>query len=164
MVEVKGNPKLDTALLPIFQQYKQDHKSWIPDFDLDSYLNLRADYDLAAAFSKLFWPDFVEMDGCIFRAPGPTVENVESWKQHFAGNRQAVEAMLNHEHIHDLFINSAQSMDPSPQLLQYLAQVLLICWRHALQEVFPEKQFAFSYIAESAEISFYQEPARQKGA
>ncbi len=44
MEEIHGLPPLDTALLPIYQKYKLENESWIPDFDIRSYLNLRADF------------------------------------------------------------------------------------------------------------------------
>src|SRR4051794_18306133 len=63
--QIQGIPLLETSLLPVYQKYEKENQSWIPDFDIWSYLNLRADFDLAAAFTKLFWPDFVQVDGCV---------------------------------------------------------------------------------------------------
>jgi len=65
MEEVEGLPPLETSQLPLFQKYKKENESWIPGFDIWSYLSLRADYDLAAAFAKMFWPDFIGVDGCV---------------------------------------------------------------------------------------------------
>jgi len=157
LFDAKGNPPLDPSLLPIFQRYKQENEHWIPDFDLWSYLNLRADIDLAAAFSKLFWPDFVEIDGCVLLALHYERDNFEHWKEHFDGNRSATEAMINHVHIHDLFVNSASRVEYPAELKQYLGKVLLICWRHALEDAFPSRHFVFSIAGPSEpSISFYQ--------
>jgi hypothetical protein len=50
--------------------------------------------------------------------------------------------------------------DSALPLLEYLAQVLMVCWKHALLELFPDKQFTFSYLTPpdvpGPEISFYQ--------
>jgi hypothetical protein len=54
MDKLSGHPQFDITILPTFQKYKQEHESWSPDFDVWDYLNLRADLDLAAAFTKLW--------------------------------------------------------------------------------------------------------------
>ncbi|MGI8587176.1 MAG: hypothetical protein ACR2M0_05745 [Chloroflexia bacterium] len=161
MDEIKGVPELDTNLLPTYQKYRQENTSWIPGFDLWDYLNLRqADFDLTAAFSKLFWPDFVEVDGCVLLARSYSTDNFARWMAQFAGDTRAVEAMLNHTHIHDLYPGIRDGPDASLELLEYLAQIFLVSWRHALLEGFPEKRFVFSYLTQpevpSPEISFYQ--------
>src|SRR5438876_9730226 len=101
-IQEKGYPRLDTSLLPMFQKYKQENESWMPNFDIWDYLNLRADYDLAVAFSKLFWPDFIEVDGCILLATSYSPENFAHWKESLKGDKRAIETMLNHTHIWDL--------------------------------------------------------------
>ncbi len=121
IVEPQGNPELDPSILPIFQKYKEENKSWIRDVDFWSYLNLRADYDLAAVFSKLFWPDFIEVDGCVLLAQCYDPENFREWGKRLHGNKSAVEGMVNHVHIGDLFLNSPKELKESEQLYEYLA-------------------------------------------
>src|SRR6188508_1376804 len=140
MGRVHSEPQFDTSLLPIYQRYKQENQSWIPNFTPWSYLNLRADYDLAAAFSKLFWPDFVEVDNCVFLAEGYGPANYEDWKIRFSGDRQRIEAMINHTHIRDLFLMSPTDVEYPDRLYEYLADVLATCWHHALQSAFPHKK------------------------
>jgi hypothetical protein len=161
MSEPIGNPHLDTSLLPIFQKYKGENESWIPNFSIWSYLNLRADFDLAAAFSKLFWPDLVEADGCVFLSERYQPENFADWKERFNGDQQRIEAMINHVHVWDMFLNSPKDVDYPKQLHQYLAEVLAVCWKHALQEAFPDKKFVVSVFDDPVysygpEITFYQ--------
>jgi hypothetical protein len=161
MPEGKSIPPFDPTLLPAFQQYRQEHKAWLPDLDTWDYLNLRdADFDFTAAFSKLFWPDFVEVDGCVLLARSYNPQNFAQWQARYPGNPRAVEAMLNHVHISDLYPGIPVGPDSPLPLLEYLAQVLMVCWKHALLELFPDKQFTFSYLTApevpSPEISFYQ--------
>ena len=159
IVDPQGNPELDLSLLPIFQRYKQENESWIPDFNLWSYLNLRGDHDLAAAFSKLFWPDFTEVDGCVFLAQQYDSETFKGWKERLGGNKSAIEGMINHVHISDLFLNSPKEVKDSKGLDEYIAKILMVCWKHALQEQFPGKQFVFSLDGDygyTDSISFYQ--------
>ncbi len=105
MDDFKGDLELDTSILPIFQQYKQLNKSWLPSFHLWNYLNMRADLDMAAAFTKLFWPDFIEVDGCVLLKIAYSPNSFQSWVEHYHGDTRKVEAMINHVHISDLFLN-----------------------------------------------------------
>jgi hypothetical protein len=160
--EIVSHPYLDNSLLPIFQKYKQENESWIPNFSPWSYLNLRADYDLAAAFSKLFWPDFIEVEDYVLLAENYEQTNFEDWKKRFNGGRHDIEAMINHVHIRDLFLNSPKHVEYPGKLHKYLADVLAICWKHALQEAFPERTFTVSVFDDPVhsygpEITFYQE-------
>ncbi len=109
--EVKGQLELDKSVLPIFQQWKQENESWIPNFNIWSYLNLRGDFDLAAAFSKLFFPDFVEVDGCVLLKEQYSPEGLSRWMKSYDGNTRAVEAMMNHVHIWDRFLNSPRDVE-----------------------------------------------------
>src|SRR5690242_1190213 len=143
MPQIRGGPPLDPTWLPIFQQWKEEHSSWIEDFDYWDYLNLRGDADLAAAFSKLFWPDFVEVEGCVLLARHYNPENFEHWMQNLEGNRRAVESQVNHTHIADLFLNNHPASDFPRELWDYLGTILLIMWKHALQDAFPDKRFIF---------------------
>jgi hypothetical protein len=157
MEQISGLPQFDTDLLPIFQQYKQENQSWIPDFDVWSYLNLRADFDLAAAFAKMFWPDFIEVDGCVFLQRNYSPENFADWMERFEGDRREVESMINHVHIWDLFLNSPKDVEYPEHLYEFLASALMLGWKQALQDTFPDKHFIFTVRhGYSVEISFHQ--------
>ena len=155
-VETKSSVELNPALLPDYQawQHAQTH-----EFTLWNYLDVRGDYELAAAFSKLFCPDFVEVDGYVFLAEQFDHANFEQWRQQFADDRKSVEAVINHVHIDDLFNNGSRA-DYQPELVEYLGRVLVVCWRRALQELFPPRQFTFECSAQPDEagptITFFQ--------
>lgn len=157
MEDVRGLPSLDVSILPIFEKYKKDNESWIPDFDTWSYLNLRADFDLAAAFAKLFWPDFVEVDGCVLLQREYSPEAFAEWMERFDGDRRAVESMLNHVHISDLFLNSRKDVTYPGELYDFLAHALMLGWKQVLQDKYPDKRFTFTLrYSPSPEISFHQ--------
>jgi hypothetical protein len=77
-------------------------------------------------------------------------------------DRGAVERLINHVHIYDLFFTrTVKVFDPPDEgplvslderyplkLKEYLAQVLMLCWKHALQEAFPGTACEFSYATE----------------
>ena len=157
MENVRGLPPLDTSMLPIFQSYKEENESWIPDFDTWSYLNLRADFDLAAAFAKMFWPDFIEIDGCVILQSNYSAEAFAEWMERYDGDGRAVESMLNHVHISDLFLNSPRDVTYSEALLEFLAHALMFGWKQALQDKYPDKHFIFTLRhGYGPEISFHQ--------
>jgi len=169
-----GAPKLDTSLLPFYKEWKSVH--FEPEYRIWNYLDAKANLDLAAAFSTLFWPDFVEVGGCIFLA-----ERFSAWTglpEDFSKlsreERRSYEALVNHVHIYDLFsTKSTIRIEPpeggpiifrdaiySLELKEYLAQVLQVCWKHALMEAYPNRKFEFSYATEPDEygptITFWQ--------
>jgi hypothetical protein len=157
MEQIGGVPSLNTSLLPTFQKYKQDNESWIPNFDTWDYLNLRADFDLAAAFVKLFSPDFLEVDGCILLQRSYTPEAFSEWLERYSGDKSAVESMLNHVHICDLFPNCPKDVEYSEQLYEFLAHALMVGWKSALGEAFPDRRFVFTLRhGYGPEISFHQ--------
>src|SRR4051812_441267 len=166
-MEVKGKPHLDASLLPIYQEYRAVEGN--EDISLWTYVNMRADLDLAIAFSKLYWPDFVEIEGYVFLAETYNHTLFQLWKHDPKIERHEIEAFCNTVRIRDRFLNSSEILERptsnlfSDALLDYFAQVLMKCWRHALTEVFPERKFVFESWRDneglggvSPEITFYQ--------
>jgi hypothetical protein len=123
------------------------------------YLAAHGTYELAAAFSRLFWPEFVEVEGCVLLAEKYDAQNFVQWQHQLAGDRHQLEAVINHLHVYDLFPN-----DPGDHLdqavLEDISQTLLRCWQAALHEAFPGKRFAFTYRTKPEEygptLSFHQ--------
>jgi hypothetical protein len=167
-------PKLDINLLPFYKEWKSDLPE--PEYGMWDYLDAKANLDLVAVCGKLFWPDFIEVGDCIFLAEQfpKWSDPPEDFSQLSPSQRQSYEALVNHVHIYDLFpAKSGLRTEPSDggpiilkdavyslELKEYLAQVLLVCWKHALMEVYPGKKFKFSYGTEPKEngptISFWQ--------
>lgn len=118
---------------------------------------MRGDFQLAADFSKLFWPDFVEVDGYVLLAEQFEEADVAQWRQQFGDDRKAVESMVNHVHLYDLFNNTGNTHKTA--LADYLGRVLVICWRRALAEAFPDKRFTVEYATDPDDygptISFF---------
>jgi hypothetical protein len=166
MTLIRAEPELDTSILPIYQEYL----SSAPGIGLWTYLNMRADYDLAVAFSKLYWPDFVEVDDCVFLAEHFFPNNYAQWWKDLDGDKKRIEAMINLTAIWDLFMNSGAILERSSeevdklyshQLYVYLGEVLVVCWKQALSKAFPNRQFVMDYSDTIQDygptITFYQE-------
>ena len=83
--------------------------------------------ELAIAFGESFWPDFFEYDGCVMRGAGPDGQFVKIHARNLAllkGDRQAVETLRNHLHVHDQFSRTAGDPQPTRDQCRYLARLL----------------------------------------
>jgi hypothetical protein len=127
--------------------------------DLDDWIGCVGNYEHAIAYGELFWPDFAEHDGCVFFS-GFSEENYRGFMQQTSGNRQAVEAVMNHRHILDLLSNP--ELKPTQAQVVYLGRLLKEMWTAKLQRDFPCRQFVVSFSEESSEdlmdyeVTFFQ--------
>ena len=111
----------------------------------------------AIGYGELFWPEFAEMDGCVFFA-GVTKGGYLAFMQQTGGDKRAVESVLNHRHILDLF-SVAQ---PTREQVVYLGRLLQEVWAAKLARDFPDRRFVVSFPEDEFEglrdyeVSFYQ--------
>ena len=106
--------------------------------DIHDWLAARGSYDLAIAFGQLFWPRFVLFRDCVFwRAIDPAI--FEKWLRQVNSEKRAVEAMLNHVHVLDLFPNSADKA--TRQQLVHVGKLLQEMWSCKLAHDFPQRTF-----------------------
>src|SRR4051794_9102242 len=98
-------------------------------------------FDEAVAYAGFFWPDFVTHDGCIFLEFDETA--YLEWMKPTAGNRQAVEATINHRHIRDLF--AQQHPEPTREQLVQLGRFLKQMWESKLGRDFPDREIVVSF-------------------
>jgi hypothetical protein len=110
----------------------------------------------ALACSDLFWPEFVEHEGCVFMER--VADSFRGWSESL-GDPSKVEAMLNHRHICDLF-----ERESSHNMMIGLGRVLRDAWTIKLARDFPERRFAVEFYDTPSEnptdyqITFYQVP------
>jgi hypothetical protein len=140
-----------------FQQWKANWGN--PNLSIWDYINNQGNPELAVAFSKLFWPDFVEVRGCVLLAEHFKPTDFENWRRHFKEDRRQIEAAINEVHIYDLFTNSPPE-EVAFQVYEYLAQVLQKSWNCALRDAYPSRAFEFDYRTEPEEygptLAFWQ--------
>jgi hypothetical protein len=128
--------------------------------DLESWIACVGNFEHAIAYGELFWPDFAEHDGCVFFARF-SEESYRGFLQQTGGNRQAVEAVMNHRHILDLFCRP--DLKPTREQVIYLGRLLKDAWAAKLQRDFPGKRFVVSFPEEASEdlldyeVTFFQE-------
>lgn len=126
---------------------------------IDCWLESRGDFKLAIGFSRLFWPAFLEHDGCVFLGDG-SLEYYEQWMKKFEGDRSKVEGMMNHRHMLDLFHHDSDSA--TAEQLDYLGNVLREAWEAKLARDFPVRKFTVTFDRGSADdvlgyiVTFWQ--------
>ena len=120
--------------------------------DLLSWVRCVGRLDHAIAYGAYFWPDFTVHDDCIFLHPlgAPSAIVVyDDWMRHCKGDRTAVERVMNHQHIADLF--GDPEFEPTPQALVHLGRLLQEMWSCKLVRDFPERRVTVVLSGEGSE-------------
>jgi len=126
--------------------------------DIHSWLSCIGRYDHAVAYTTLFWPAFTLHDDCVLFADF-RLESFDGFMRQTGGKRSAVEVVMNHRHILDLF--SSQD-GASEEVVVYLGRALRDMWACKLQRDFPDRQFTVSFPEDPVadlieyEVTFYQ--------
>ncbi len=102
---------------------------------IDSWINGIGNFEHAIAYGHFFWPEFIEHDGCIFRKNVWNLQNYQAWLTKTRGDKTAIERVMNHLHLSDLYPNAAEST--TAQKL-YLAGLLKEIWECKLKRDFPD--------------------------
>ena len=111
------------------------------------------------AYRELFWPDFIERDGCVFLAFDEA--RYQEWLRTLEGDRARVEAMMNHRHIVDSLPQAVE--EPSRDLVLAFGRLLREAWDAKLQRDFPDRKFVVSFPEDHSddlidyEVTFWQE-------
>jgi hypothetical protein len=123
------------------------------------YLSNFADIGVGAVASTLFWPDLVVVRGCVILAEHYEPANFDQWWQQLSGDCAAVERVLNHVHLYDVF-RPVQPAGRDLTLYERVGQVVRACWRCRLREAFPARSFVVDYATEPEEygptVTFWQ--------
>lgn len=125
-----------------------------------SWIDIVGSHKHAIAYTTLFWPVFIEYDGCVFFKDRFSKDSYDGFLAQTEGNRQAVEALMNHIHINDLFY--ASNEEPSIEQIVYLGQILQEIWQSKLERDYPRRSFRVEFDEDidtdafDHEITFYQ--------
>ena len=109
--------------------------------DIESWIATRGDFQKAIGYSVIFWPEFIEYDGCVLK------RNFSKWSydgfmKQCKGDKTRVEAVMNHFHIKD--IHYFTDSNTREQLI-YLGNILKEIYRYKLKVQFPRKQFEVKF-------------------
>lgn len=98
----------------------------------------------ALMYARLFWPDFVELDGMVFRqevmADDLDYANARRMLSDVGGDREQLEKILNLTEIPSAIFSKAvlESTDEEDRML---AKYLCEMWSARLAQVFPDRSF-----------------------
>ena len=117
------------AILPELSEWNEG-KGMAPEGWLGAYGSVPS----ALMYSSLFWPEFVEFEGCLLWHDA-TPDLFFQWMTTLGGNCTAVEGVMNHVHITDVFLNAPEV--PTDEQVDYLGHLLKDMWSLKLRRDFP---------------------------
>lgn len=128
---------------------------------VEAWVGCSGSVELAVGYSRLFWPEFVEHEGCVFFADF-SVESYRGFMQQCKGDRRRVEIVMNHRHVFSYFSHMGGSATEA-QII-YLGRVLRDIWQAKLAHDFPDRTFVVSFPEDPSEdltdyeVTFWQAP------
>ena len=150
-------PTLPLHKLPSFSKWAnsfgKDHGLTLMD-----YLAAKGSTDLAIAFSQIFWPEVIKVNGCYLR-----VQSLHNWADPIPAGmkkeeRQNMESLINHLHVYDLFTYEDENIEL--EVDEYLGLIIRSCWAASLKYQIPNINFKVEYWSEPIEygptITFWQ--------
>ena len=102
------------------------------------YVQQEVSLAAVAAMTDLLCPRFVDVEGAVLLERKWSSKSFQSWQEHFHGDLRAVESMLNHEHLWDLFTSDG---DADKAALEIVAERMAITWKAAAEAQFPDRAF-----------------------
>ena len=122
-----------TSLINLNIQLLDDYTEWEKanqnNWNICSYLNQFYNVNAALAFSKFFFPIFIEKKGCVIFECRYDERIFNQWFEHFEGDIGLTEKFCNLYNVADYFhINPAESGKQEEQL-KTLVSVLIQAWQ-----------------------------------
>lgn len=93
---------------------------------------------------KFLWPNFVERKGCVLLPWAFDNQTLDAWWDSLGGDQSKIEAVVNHQHISDLFPEHDLAEGEGDELARAIAR----CWSAALQARFPDRRFSVDVYSE----------------
>lgn len=111
--------------------------------DVFNYISFNIHPEEVLILSSLFFPKLIEVEGCIFLDSKYDYENYLLWKKEFNNDRTAMEKMINHTHIYDIFSNCTDKIEDT--IFEQVGQLLQSSWSNFFCKQFPEKTIIVEY-------------------
>lgn len=111
-------------------------------WNIGEYLNLKYDFNAALAISKLYFPDFIELDGCLLLGFTYNEDTFRHWQKVYGEDRAAIERKCNLYEVADYFHlnrDQSESLDLFNQVIDEFSKVLKITWEINCKILFPKK-------------------------
>jgi hypothetical protein len=114
-------------------------EEWGGAVDYVDYVKRNGDMALLVAFSRIFWPRFVEARGCVLWDRAYEESNFNVWQENLSGDNQRIEATLNQLRVWQVV--ESEDTDEDWQALEFIAACIAKSWRAALRAEFPDRAF-----------------------
>jgi hypothetical protein len=136
--------RIDIMLLPDAYEWAKNFSGSMSTLD---FIREHTNSTIAAAFARLCWPEFIEIKGCILLEWVYDEKMFSDWWTHFNGDTKAIESVMNHMHLWDIF---KEDRNGDEAILE-VGSVLERTWTAALHSAYPEKKFRVEFINDDLE-------------
>jgi hypothetical protein len=141
-------------------RYESWASSWAKkdDIDIFSYVSTMCNPEDCLVFCRLLFPDFFVSEGAVILSAKYDHDAFIVWLAKFNGDARAVEKIMNHTHLYDVFAGCMDEVDDV--VFEQLAEVIALSWRLALKEKFPDTNFSVDVSNSDQDygptVTFYQ--------
>jgi hypothetical protein len=153
---------------PPFRDLDAEFGRWFraSDMSLEDWIKCAGSLADLAAYGRIIWPDFVEHDGRVFKVDFSEPFYHETLLEN-GGDKEAAQALINHQHVLDLFGRpDARGKAPSQELVIYVGHLLQEIWQTKLNRDFPSRRVIVEFFPEHSEnlddyeLTFYEQHPR----
>lgn len=127
-----------TPALPALPKLSKWAAGWEKPVNWMDYLQVNIHPEDMLIISKMWFPDFVEVDNSIFLEWSFTEESYKEWKSRLRTKRE-IELLFNHIHLWDVF--SAIHYKDKSNIYEIIALQLRMSWEFSLKKCFPCREF-----------------------
>ncbi|WP_406131654.1 hypothetical protein [Streptomyces sp. NBC_00989] len=118
-------------------------KSWVEEWgggvDYLDYVKGHGDLGMMVAFSRIFWPRFIEVEGCVLWDRAYEESNFKAWRESLSGDIRKIEATLNRLRVWQIVDSDDVEEDWRAQ--DFFAACVAKTWGAALSAEFPHRNF-----------------------
>jgi len=128
----------ETLLIPDLKDWKKENGD---SFGIRDWISCEGNVKLGIGFSMIFWPEFIEHEGCVIISNRFSQDNFDNWKSaEYVKNYRQIESVLNHTHILDLFSWEKQE-EMVVEQVKFLGEKMKEMYQAKLKFEFPNKEF-----------------------
>lgn len=120
-----------------FKEWKDYNKE---KFTWWSYVNMKADIQIALGFAKFFYPEVIIKDNCFLLKDHYETKVYDEWRKSYKGNKKEIEKIMNFYEVNDFFHMNSNYKDPYfSEQIDALAKAIKLFWSFSFKERFPDK-------------------------
>ncbi|WP_374718763.1 hypothetical protein [Parageobacillus toebii] len=132
----------------LHKEYMEFKRANNGDFTWWDYVNVKSDLKTALAFAKFFYPDVLEVEGCLILKDKFSREIFELWKEDCQNDKVCIEKMMNLYQVRDFFHINVDEKEDIEEQIKVLGNVLKVFWTLSLKDRFPERNIVVEVFEE----------------